>query len=235
MISRSFGDKIKFGERINGIRIGFYPLINFQNKELRTPLKKINKYFHNTFAINNKNSNIFSNINKRFFSSKLNFKRQFPEKKEVRRDKEFINERLKANMIKVVNERYDILGTHSSLTSFFDLSSHHDIVLNLKNTKHLKIYGANNIFFNNSKYVLFEIDEKLNLNLILAEDLFFSKAELFNLFSKVLGDLELETLYSEKELIDYFDYSYTKTSTLNDVYEFFVKTAENYQEENKIN
>jgi len=201
-----------------------------ENKNL-----KINKaLFHKKIAFNITDSNSLTSVfgGKRFFSlKKFNIIR--PEPQQVRRDKEYIIERLKDNLIQVVKDRYDILGTHASITSFFDLSSKHDILLTLKNTKHLKVYGANNILFNNSKYVLFEIDDKVNLKLLLAEQLFFSKAELFTLYTKVLADLQLENLYAEDELLDYVDYSYTKTSTLKDILEFLVKTVESYQGDKK--
>ncbi len=192
-----------------------------------------NKYTVFNKNINFFNKNIFYKTSTRNFSSNLNNPKK--EKKVIRRDNDYIKERMKFNLIEIMRERFDVLSNHSSLANFFDMNNPHDLLIKLQNTKHLKVYGANNIFFNNSKYILFEIDDKLNLDVLLADDLFLSIADVFNLFTRMLNDLELENVYEEEELISLIKHNYKITSALKDVFEFFVKIIESLKDKENEN
>jgi len=204
------------------LKVNFFSIVN--------NLNRINQI---SYKIKESPKIRIKNIHNYSFTIKIDNQNPKTEKNESKISKEFIIERLKVNLIEIMKERFDILGTQSSFTNIFDFNSPYDIVIHLKNTKYLKVFGANNMFFNNSKYVLLETDEKLNLNLSLSDELYLSKSEIFNLLNKMLIDLEVENFYTENEIIKLIDKSYKKNSNLNVIIELLENTVKSSQIENK--
>lgn len=190
--------------------------LNFNCNKL--PLQDQDKFFkYNKFAYAESNQT----------SSTKNFNTDKSQKASDDMEIDSIKNIFKKRLIETIKERFNIMGSNSSLVNFFDINSSLDIILSYKNTKHLKIYGTNNLFFNNCKYVLLEKDEKLNMDLLLFDEVYMSKSESFDLFMKVLDDLDLITFYSEKDIIKYIEYNYNKKYSVKDAIDFFANSKGN--------
>ena len=124
-------------------------------------------------------------------------------------------------LINSIKERFDFITTNIKMFNILDFNSTNDIIISDENKKYLKVFGANNIYFNNSKYILFLEDEKLNKSLCLVKDLMLSKSEIFLLYEKILEEIDYDNEYSHSDVFDTVQENADSCMTIQEIINFF--------------
>ena len=124
-------------------------------------------------------------------------------------------------LINSIKERFDFITTNIKMFNILDFNSTNDIIISDENKKYLKVFGANNIYFNNSKYILFLEDEKLNKSLCLVKDLMLSKSEIFLLYEKILEEIDYDNEYSHSDVFDTVQENADSCMTIQEKINFF--------------